>query len=291
MANQLYTLDFTIGESQCRLLEVNPALAPVNAPKYYQHRHPSFEVYYITSGSCSIVSNQKSYSVQAGQLILIPPGVYHYANDSSEDVSGMTLAFDLTHPSSSLKSKKWALSADLLNAPLTLDTLSSDVEYALLRLRDAAHAPSGSPFSMEKLQVFCTSFLLDLNDLLSKHQPQEVPSFLPGPTPQDYAIDVFFARHFNCNDASTLLAQTLNVSPRQLNRIIKKTYGINYREKLQEIRLEIATDFLSTTDKSISEIAELLGYSSPANFSSFVKNATGKTPSQIRKARRSSSGT
>ena len=78
----------------------------------------------------------------------------------------------------------------------------------------------------------------------------------------------------------------LHVSPRQLHRIIKKSYGKSYREKLSEIRVEIATSFLSGSDKSIAEISELLGYSTPANFSTFIKNATGKTPSEIRKGKK-----
>jgi len=62
---------------------------------------------------------------------------------------------------------------------------------------------------------------------------------------------------------------------------------MNYRDKLKEIRLEIALNFLSHSDKSIAQIAQLLGYGSSANFSAFIKKATGKTPSQLRKEARS----
>ena len=58
---------------------------------------------------------------------------------------------------------------------------------------------------------------------------------------------------------------------------------MNYRQKLCEIRMEIATNMLRNTDKTIAEIAEILGYSSSANFSTFIKNYSGKTPSQIRR--------
>lgn len=44
-------------------------------------------------------------------------------------------------------------------------------------------------------------------------------------------------------------------------------------------------DLLLTTEKSVAEISEMVGYSSPANFSTFIKNVTGKTPSAIRRER------
>ena len=48
---------------------------------------------------------------------------------------------------------------------------------------------------------------------------------------------------------------------------------------------EVSMDLLLTTEKSVAEISEMVGYSSPANFSTFIKNVTGKTPSAIRRER------
>ena len=98
-----------------------------------------------------------------------------------------------------------------------------------------------------------------------------------------YIIDEFFNHNFHLNDGDTALAQILGVSVRQLNRILKSLYGCNFREKLKEIRLEVATDLLAA-GRSIAEISEITGYSCPANFSTFIKNATGKTPSQLRQS-------
>ena len=81
------------------------------------------------------------------------------------------------------------------------------------------------------------------------------------------------------------IRDSLCISPRQLDRILRKSYGMSYREKLTEIRIEVSMDLLLTTEKSVAEISEMVGYSSPANFSTFIKNVTGKTPSAIRRER------
>ena len=85
------------------------------------------------------------------------------------------------------------------------------------------------------------------------------------------------------NASNKALADELHISTRQLHRILQKLYGANYRDQLLQIRLKIATGFLTGTDKSIAEISEMMGYGSPANFATFIKKVTGKTPGQIRK--------
>ena len=164
--------------------------------------------------------------------------------------------------------------------------MDPNLQYPLAQLRTLSREMAPTYLHLEKIRSLCSLLLLELHDTLTQQELETHAAASLGPLPQDYAIDAFFAYHYNRNNGSPVLARKLNVSPRQLNRIIKKTYGLNYREKLQEIRLEIATDFLTTSNKRVSEIAELLGYSSSANFSSFIKNATGKTPTQIRREAR-----
>ena len=138
----------------------------------------------------------------------------------------------------------------------------------------------------EKLRALSQFLVLELFDVLASTESVNLPTSTPAPAPQDFVIDEFFGNSFHLNNGGPLLAQQLNVSTRQLSRIIKQSYGINYRDKLKEIRLEIALDFLSHPDQSIAQIAQLLGYSSSANFSAFIKKCTGKTPSQLRKEAR-----
>jgi len=140
---------------------------------------------------------------------------------------------------------------------------------------------SSDVLAQEKLRTLSQLLVLELFDVLTCSTQATNPS-PPSSTPQDFIIDQFFARSFHLNDGCQKLAKRLNVTSRQLNRIIKQAYGMNYREKLNETRLRIALDLLCHGDKSISQIAELLGYSSCANFTIFIKKLTGKTPSQLR---------
>jgi len=135
----------------------------------------------------------------------------------------------------------------------------------------------------EKVRVLVTTLLINIFDRLFPDNNTKMTMKSSELPPTEETLNNFFAFSFMSNSSHSDLANKLHVSPRQLHRIMKKTYNINYRQKLKEVRLETAINFLRNTDKSIAEISNILGYSSSANFSTFIKTSTGKTPSQIRK--------
>jgi len=288
MSESVLALDFSVGDLPCRLVRVNPDSPSKPDTNYYLHRHPTMELHYVLNGRCSIAMDKTLFPVAAGQLFLIPPGLYHYVSDVSADLSRTTISIQLDPPSShsheSLASRIFtALSP---SSPLLLDIPpDSALESVLSRMRTLSLS-SGS-VTREKLRALSQLLVLELFDALTCTETTNLPVCAVPPAPQDFVIDEFFGRSFHLNNGGPLLAQQLNVSTRQLYRIIKQSYGMNYRDKLKEIRLEIALDFLSHTDKSIAQISQLLGYGTSANFSAFIKRSTGKTPSQLRKEARS----
>lgn len=288
MSEHVLALDFSVGELPCHLLRVNPDSPSKPDTNYFLHRHPTIELHYVMGGRCSIAMDKTLFPVEAGQLFLIPPGFYHYVSDVSTDLSRMTISIQLDPPPSrsreNLASRIFAALSP--SAPLLLDiSPDSTLERILSQMRVLSLA-SGS-IAQEKLRASSQLLVLELFDTLTCAETSNLPASTVPPAPQDFVIDEFFGRSFHLNNGGPLLAQQLNVSTRQLYRIIKQSYGMNYRDKLKEIRLEIALDFLSHTDKSIAQISQLLGYGTSANFSAFIKRSTGKTPSQLRKESRS----
>ena len=287
MAENVFALDFSVGDLTCHLIRLNPT-SPPKPDGYYLHRHPTMEVHYVLDGRCSIAMDKTLFSVEAGQLFLIPPGLYHYVSDVSADLTRTTISIQIDPPPSrSLDGLACRVFTTLSpSAPLLLDVLpDSSLENILSQMRTLS--PSSESVSREKLRALSQLLVLELFNALTCTETTNFPISVTPPAPQDFVIDEFFGRSFHLNNGGPLLAQQLNVSTRQLYRIIKQSYGMNYRDKLKEIRLKIALDFLSHTDKSIAQISQLLGYSTSANFSAFIKKATGKTPSQLRKEARS----
>lgn len=80
------------------------------------------------------------------------------------------------------------------------------------------------------------------------------------------------------------LSDQLNISVRTLRRKLADL-GTNYRAILDDIRFDLAKDYLSQSRLSLDMISELLGYNDAASFShAFKRWSNGQTPSTWRKS-------
>lgn len=78
------------------------------------------------------------------------------------------------------------------------------------------------------------------------------------------------------------LAASLGLGRSQFYRKIKALTNYSPVELVRRLRLNAARDMLTTTEKSISEIAYAVGFSSPAYFTRCYREAFGQTPSELR---------
>jgi len=77
------------------------------------------------------------------------------------------------------------------------------------------------------------------------------------------------------------IAEQLHLPVHTFHRQLKKS-GLNYRHIVNEVRMELAKDYLEKTNLPLQEIAYLLGYEHPANFYRAFKNWLGYTPTGYR---------
>ena len=73
------------------------------------------------------------------------------------------------------------------------------------------------------------------------------------------------------------VAEQLHVSVRTLRRKLDEE-GSSYRGLLEEIRFQLAKEYLLNTQLRLAEIAELLGYTEPGNFSHAFRRWSGESP-------------
>jgi signal transduction histidine kinase/DNA-binding response OmpR family regulator len=83
---------------------------------------------------------------------------------------------------------------------------------------------------------------------------------------------------FGVND----ICMQLGLSRIQLYRKVKAMLGYSVNDYINTVRLKKAKHLLTSSEHTISEIAHLVGYSSPAYFSTAFKNQFGVTPSEFK---------
>lgn len=91
----------------------------------------------------------------------------------------------------------------------------------------------------------------------------------------------FIQKNYTNTDLNIVyVAEHFNLTPAYLSRIFKKETGIGPAEYLQSIRLEAAKDLLTTSDLTIREISEIVGYQYVLTMNRAFKKMLGITPSQ-----------
>ena len=247
-----------------------------------QHNHTYYELHYVLKGSCVLKTDRGSYSIDRGHLFLIPPEMYHHFKSADKELRKIDVAFELEHPAE--KTARSVLQSFPAGTCLDISIDAPECELlrrSILAIGDVLQEGRENTFlGREQLRAVGNLMLVELYALLSGRSDGIAQQF--SVDSRVHLIESFIANHYNDKDTCDDLARLLHVSQRQLTRIVHQLYNMNFREKVNEMRLQNALDLLATTDLTVAEISERLGYSSPSNFSIFIKKQTGKTPTQLR---------
>jgi AraC-like DNA-binding protein len=88
----------------------------------------------------------------------------------------------------------------------------------------------------------------------------------------------------HCNTA--VVAQQIGLDVRTLQRHLARS-SASFHDILQEVRLDLAFQYLEESDRPLAEVAELLGFSALSAFSRWHRNHRGLSPSERREGARS----
>ena len=95
-------------------------------------------------------------------------------------------------------------------------------------------------------------------------------------------VEHILANYFMENICDFDAAQMLHISERQLNRIMQKNFGMSFKEKISEYRINMACLLLKDTDFSAEEIGKMVGYNNKSTFYVAFRKKLGMTPAEYR---------
>ncbi len=93
---------------------------------------------------------------------------------------------------------------------------------------------------------------------------------------------VWLTNHFNHNIILSEVAKTFEMSVRSFNRRFKNATGNTPLHYLQGIRIETAKDLLKTSNLTLNEVAEQVGYQDLTHFNRLFKRLLNTSPNQYR---------
>lgn len=175
--------------------------------------------------------------------------------------------------------------------PFVLLTAQHNLQSRLKGLNKGADAYMEKPFSLELLSAQIENLLRN-REILSKayqEKPSTPPSFL-----STSPLDDLFIRKLNDYLEENMTNESLNVemlatemgmSTSSLYRKVKGISNLSPVDFIRLTRLKKAVRLMNAGENRISEIAYLVGFSSPAYFSTCFQKQYGKSPSEYMKER------
>ena len=94
---------------------------------------------------------------------------------------------------------------------------------------------------------------------------------------KDYVMENY-AKPLRLSD----IAEELNFSLQYLSMLFRREVGMTFRDYLIRVRIEKSLLYLRSTEKTVAEIATLVGYSDPAFFYKAFKTQLNVTPDEYR---------
>lgn len=235
------------------------------------HTHPQYELHTVFSGEATLEQEGMSPVImRPGDCVLVPPHIYHLRRLGSDETRCCTLYMD--------SPKGAPIQIDRQNcvrmvcAPLLMEYLNAlEAEFAVRQF--------GSDGSIQSLlTLLLVAVVRELSHLPKNLSVEKPPVFAQ----REESIDNFFASHYSRNISAKDLADHLEITTRQLARIMQKRYGCTFRQHLLEIRLYHARQQLVNTNAPIWQIANDCGFTCQGAFATAFRKQSGCTPSQFR---------
>jgi AraC-like DNA-binding protein len=239
-----------------------------------------FEIIFFISGESYISVGDKKYLCKKDDFVFIPPFVRHSIDTTLEDPhDNYWIHFDIEPLSSRQKFiELFTGSGEYMTRINNYDILR--YIYFNLEKEYESNVPGF-------LALFKASILYILVQVLknidTKHEI--IDNVIAGLDLQLFANKILAYINENIDDIDSVksVCQEYNISRTHINNIFMKTIGVSPGKMIRHIKLKKAENLLLTTDMSLDEISEILGFSSASHFSNAFKKNYCLSPNTYRK--------
>ena len=241
-----------------------------------RHCNADFEVHIMLSGSCALEVGNQDIHFQTAKAMLIAPGTFHGPHNLSEDFERFCFSF---------MPVRQDISQQLTDQIRTVAICSLPMEAISVCRLILGELELGLPYTLDMVRACFTQLLAVLfRRTHLEFSGQTVP--VNTATWRTTIIDKFFSPWPNAFGTEDELAAMLNLSRRQLNRVLLQNYGMGYRQKMLRARMEYAGNLLRTTDQKVGQIGALVGYTAESSFYKAFQSYYNMTPQEYRSARK-----
>lgn len=276
MSNKRYNF------SEQQEIKLNAKLIYIAAAKYEGdwhstlHTHHCTELFYVIRGKGNFIVEDEVFDVKKDDLVIVNPNIEHteVSLDSSPleyivlGIEGLTFSSDITDLNNNYNIYNYQhYKHEVL---FYLEALLREVE---------AEESDYNVVCQNLLEVLIINMVRRTNYALSITASKKMNK-------ECAFIKRYIDSYFSENITLDKLSELSHMNKYYLVHAFKKYIGLSPINYLIEVRIQESKNLLETTNYSISQISNFIGFSSQSYFSQSFKKNTGQTPNEYRKSKK-----
>lgn len=239
------------------------------------HRHENYELYYMLKGRTTYFIEDKIYSVDTGNFVLIPPLLIHGTDNENCKTNERLL---VSFPESLFEGRGQELKEQLMPRRIICipEEHLPEIEALLFRIEaEYAQNEKGREFLLE-LYIGQLLILICRYACERKMKIRESDKII-------YKVSDYIRENFAEDITLESLSRIFAVSEGYLSRKFKLVTGMGLNQYITLVRISNSERLLRESDLSITEVAEHCGYGDSNYFAAVFKKVKGVTPLKFRK--------
>lgn len=236
------------------------------------HFHSMYEIHIPIKHEFSIITDNTELALKPEEVCVIPPNSIHCINDSNIPRAGLRFSF-------SKGNNLFENVYGQLKVPTVIKAKNIYEKYISLACK---YNDAGVSDFMVSDVLFHALYEIAFNFSEKKSSIAQKKIPLASDTLDSEKIENFLNLNYGDKIHLKDLAQYLNLSERQTQRIIKKLFDVTFASLLNKRRLIIAGFLLKTTDMSIDEISHISGFEDKSYFYRKFKGFFNTSPALYR---------
>lgn len=283
------------GSKQFRMSVHKTTVPARNKVVLYAHWHEELEFLFLVKGRALVHIGQEKLTVQSGDVVFIPPNLLHSASRLDQEEIVFYAVLVHFHFLSSLEN-------DRIQQDYLMPLFEPNGHYPLLITREMDKQRQ----LYSQLESICEVYrqeppgyelLIKARLLEAVYRMQTYAALATDAAPATRpALGVsslvakkvlaYVQQNYSKRISLADMAGHVNLSPAYFCRLMKKQFDLSPMDFLNEYRVGEAIRLMETTEKKITEIAGLTGFSNINRFTEIFKKRQGCAPGHYRRTMR-----
>ena len=275
----LYEFSATLGNTDCYIRAYQMRAIQSAKLNDRPHKHYFMEFHSIIDGDVmvNLPSENRHIRLSAGQILMIPRGVYHAFHTDKSPVNRFSFNF-----SADLQDKGSSTLLDLYLNTQEVMVFESEAANDYISQCLKLIAEPGAHLTKTRQGMLMLNAVLELlGSIPTSTLPNQADASKA--MRQRWTVEQYIEQHFTDSEGIEGLAKALYLSPRQTRTLVRRFLGEDYKQIIVRRRMELAEIYMMDPNITLEEIAWRVGYRSYSGFQLSYKGFYGLTPSDRRK--------